>query len=64
MNKNMTIVMVNHNSNYHDTDYKAKYNVCENDLRVQIWYDESDLMDLIDIATNHIVRCNTIIIEK
>ena len=64
MNKNMTIVMVNHNSDYHNTDYKTKYNVHENDLRVQIWYDEMDLMDLIEIATNHIKRCNTIIIEK
>lgn len=64
MNKNMTIVMVNHNSDYYDTDYKTKYNVHENDLRVQIWYDKSDLMDLIDIATNQIKRCNTIIIEK
>lgn len=64
MNKSMTIVMINHNSDYCDTDYKAKYNVHENDLRVQIWYDKSDLMDLIDIATNQIVRCDTIIIEK
>ena len=64
MNKNMTIVMVNYNSDYYNTDYKAKYNVHKNDLRVQIWYDEKDLMDLIDIATNQIVRCNTIIIEK
>ena len=64
MDKNMTIVMVNYNSDYYNTDYKAKYNVHENDLRVQIWYDKKDLMDLIDIATNQIVRCNTIIIEK
>lgn len=64
MDKNMTIVMVNHNSNYHDTDYKAKYNVQENDVRVQIWYDEKDLMDLVNIATNQIERCDTIIIEK
>lgn len=64
MDKNITIVMVNHNSDYYDTDYKAKYNVYDNDLRVQIWYDKSDLMDLIDIATNQIVGCNTIIIEK
>lgn len=64
MDKNITIVMVNHNSDYYNTDYKAKYNVHENDLRVQIWYDEWDLMDLIDIATKQIVRCDTIIIEK
>lgn len=64
MNKGMTIVMVNHKSDYHNTDYKTKYNVHENDLRVQIWYDKSDLMDLIDIATNQIVGCDTIIIEK
>ena len=64
MNKNMTIVMVNYNSDYHDIDYKAKYNAHGNDVRVQIWYDEKDLMDLIEIAMKHIVRCDTIIIEK
>lgn len=64
MNNNMTIIMVNYNSDYYNTDYKAKYNVHENDLRVQIWYDEKDLMDLIEIATNQIVKCDTIIIEK
>lgn len=64
MDKNMTIVMVNYNSDYYNTDYKAKYNIHENDVRVQIWYDKNDLMELINIATNQIVRCNTIIIEK
>ena len=64
MKNNMTIIMVRHNSNYHDIDYKEKYNVYENDIRIQIWYNESDLLDLVNIAMNQIVRCNRIIIEK
>lgn len=64
MDKNMTIIMVNCNGDYYNTDYKAKYNIYKNDVRVQIWYDEKDLMDLIEIATKQIRRCNTIIIEK
>ena len=62
--KNMTIIMTHFENDYYNVDYRKKYNEYENDIRVQIYYDDSDLMDLINIATQHIVRCNKIIIER
>jgi hypothetical protein len=62
--KNMTIIMTHFENDYYDVDYRKKYNEYENDVRVQIYYDDNDLMDLINIATNQIKRCNRIIIER
>lgn len=62
--KNMTIIMTHFENDYYGVDYRKKYNEYENDVRVQIYYDDNDLIDLINIATNHIVRCNRIIIER
>ena len=62
--KNMTIIMTHFENDYYDVDYRKKYNEYENDVRVQIYYDDNDLMDLINIATHQIKRCNRIIIER
>lgn len=63
-NKNMTIIMTHFENDYYNVDYRKRYNEYENDVRVQIYYDDNDLMDLINIATHHIKRCNRIIIER
>ena len=63
-NDNMTIIMTHFENDYYNVDYRKRYNEYENDVRVQIYYDDSDLIDLINIATRQIVRCNRIIIER
>lgn len=62
--KNMTIIMTNFKNDYYDVDYRKRYNEYENDIYVQIYYNDNDLIDLINIATQHIARCNRIIIER
>lgn len=59
-----TIIMTNFQNDYFNTDYRKKYNINYNEMRVQVWYNESDLMDLVKIAMCQIETCDTIIIEK
>ena len=61
---NMTIIMTHFENDYYNVDYRKKYNESENDVRVQIYYNDSDLVDLINIAMHQIVGCNRIIIER
>ncbi len=61
---NMTIVMTHFENDYYNVDYHKKYNEYENDVRVQVYYNDSDLVDLINIAMHQIVGCNRIIIER
>lgn len=62
--ENMTIVMTHFENDYYNVDYRKRYNEYENDVRVQIYYNDNDLMDLINIAMRQIVGCNKIIIER